>query len=90
VPTVEEAGGPAGFEIDSWLALLAPRGTPPEIVRRINAEVNKQLADPEVLDRMQFMGFEPAPSTPEQLGELIHADIKRYAELVRRTGATAE
>ena len=90
VPTVEEAGGPAGFVIDSWLALLAPRGTPPEIVRRINAEVNKQLADPEVLDRMQFLGFEPAPSTPEQLGELMRSDIKRYAELVRRTGATAE
>jgi tripartite-type tricarboxylate transporter receptor subunit TctC len=90
VPTVEEAGGPAGFAIDSWLALLAPRGTPPEIVRRINAEVNKQLADPEVLERMQFMGFEPAPSTPEQLGELIRSDIRRYAELVRRTGATAE
>jgi tripartite-type tricarboxylate transporter receptor subunit TctC len=90
VPTVEEAGGPAGFEIDSWLALLAPRGTPPEIVRRINAEVNRQLADAEVQERMQFLGFEPAPSTPEQLAELIRSDTKRYAELVRRTGATAE
>jgi tripartite-type tricarboxylate transporter receptor subunit TctC len=90
VPTVEEAGGPAGFEIDSWLALLAPRGTPPDIVRRINAEVNKQLAQPDVLERMQFLGFEPAPSTPEQLAELIRSDTKRYAELVRRTGATAE
>jgi tripartite-type tricarboxylate transporter receptor subunit TctC len=90
VPTVEEAGGPAGFAIDSWLALLAPRGTPPEIVRRINADVNRQLADPEVLERMQFLGFEPAPSTPEQLAELIRSDTARYAELVRRTGATAE
>src|SRR5438477_7738851 len=41
VPTIEEAGGPAGLEVDSWLALMAPRGTPPEIVRRINAEVNR-------------------------------------------------
>jgi tripartite-type tricarboxylate transporter receptor subunit TctC len=90
VPTVEEAGGPAGFEINSWLALLAPRGTPPEIVRRINTEVNRQLADPEVQERMQFLGFEPAPSTPEQLAELIRSDTARYAELVRRTGATAE
>ena len=59
-------------------------------MRRINAEVNKQLADPEVLERMQFLGFEPAPSTPEQLAELIGSDIRRYAELVRRTGATAQ
>jgi len=90
VPTVEEAGGPAGFQIDSWLALLAPRGTPPETVRRINADVNRLLGDAQVLDRMQFLGFEAAPSTPEQLAELIRAEIKRYADLVRRTGATAD
>ena len=90
VPTVEEAGGPKGFAIDSWLALLAPRGTPPEVVRRINADVNGVLAEPEVLERMRALGFEAAPSTPEQLGELIRSDIRRYAEIVRRTGAKAD
>src|SRR6266480_5294771 len=90
VPTVEEAGGPAGFEVGSWLALVAPRGTPPDVVQRINAEVNRQLADPDVKLQLQNFGFEGAPGTPEQLAETIRIEAKKYGELVRRTGATAE
>jgi tripartite-type tricarboxylate transporter receptor subunit TctC len=90
VPTLEEAGGPAGMVVDAWLAVVAPRGTPPEIVRRINADINRQLADPEVLEQLQRFGFEPAPGTPEQLADTIRADEKKFAELVRRTGATAD
>ena len=90
VPTLEEAGGPAALIVDSWIAVLAPRGTPPETVRRINADINRQLADPEILDQLQRFGFEPAPGTPEQLAEIIRADEKKFAELVRRTGATAD
>ena len=90
VPTLEEAGGPAGMVVDSWLAVLAPRGTPSEIVRRINADINRQLADPEVLEQLQRFGFEAAPGTPEQLADTIRAEEKKFAELVRRTGATAD
>ena len=90
VPTLAEAGGPPGMQVGSWLAILAPRGTPPEVVRRINADVNKALADPDVVAQMQSFGFEAAPETPEQLADEIRADAKKYAELVRRTGATAE
>jgi tripartite-type tricarboxylate transporter receptor subunit TctC len=90
VPTVAEAGGPAGLEVDSWLALLAPRGTPPDTVRRINADVNRVLADPDVVERLSILGFEGSPSTPDQLVELIRSDMKVYGDLVRRTGATAE
>jgi tripartite-type tricarboxylate transporter receptor subunit TctC len=90
VPTVEDAGGPAGFEVGSWLALMAPRGTRPDVIRRINAEVNRQLADPEVRLQLQNFGFEAAPGTPEQLAETIRVEAKKYGELVRRTGATAE
>jgi tripartite-type tricarboxylate transporter receptor subunit TctC len=89
IPTAREAGGPE-LEMDSWLALLAPRGTPDAVVRRINADMNAQLAAPEVLERMKVLGFEPAPGTPEQLAEAIRADTKTYAELVRLTGATAD
>jgi tripartite-type tricarboxylate transporter receptor subunit TctC len=60
------------------------------VVRRINADMNAQLAAPEVLERMKVLGFEPAPGTPEQLAEAIRADTKTYAELVRLTGATAD
>ena len=90
VPTVAEAGGPAELEVDSWLGIVAPRGTSPEIVRRINAEVNRQLADPEVLEQLRKFGFEAASGTPEQFAEIIRADAKKYGELVRRTGATAD
>jgi tripartite-type tricarboxylate transporter receptor subunit TctC len=90
VPTVEEAGGPAGFEVGSWLALVAPRGTPADVVQRINAEVNRQLADPEVRLQLQNFGFEAAPGTPAQLADTIRIEAKKYGELVRRTGATAD
>jgi tripartite-type tricarboxylate transporter receptor subunit TctC len=90
VPTVEEAGGPPGFEIDSWIALVAPRGTPGDIVRRINADVAKVLAEPQVLERMSLFGFEPAPATPEEMAALIRADTRRNAEIVRRSGATVD
>jgi len=90
VPTVQEVGGPAGFEVGSWLAVLAPRGTPQELVRKINADMNKQLADPDVLDRLKILGFEPTPGTPEQLAEEIRRDTKTYGDLVRLTGATAD
>ena len=90
VPTLAEAGGPASLQVDAWLALVAPRGTPPEVVRRINADVNKLLADPEIVEQLQRFGFEAAPGTPEQFAEVIRADAKKYGELVRRTGATAD
>jgi tripartite-type tricarboxylate transporter receptor subunit TctC len=89
VPTVREAGGP-DLVVDSWLALLAPRGTPDAVVRRINADMNAQLAAPEVLERLKVFGFEASPGTPEQLAQAIRADTKIYGELVRLTGARAD
>ena len=89
VPTMREAGGP-GLVVDSWLALLAPRGTPGAVVRRINADMNAELAAPEVLERLSVFGFEASPGTPEQLAEAIRADTKTYGELVRLTGASAD
>lgn len=90
IPTLEEAGGPAGLQVDSWLGLMAPRGTPADVVRKLNADVNRQLADPDVLEQMKRLGFEPAPGTPERFAQIIVEDGKKYAELVRRTGAKAD
>jgi len=90
VPTIEEAGGPAGFEVGSWLALMAPRGTPPDVVRRINADVNRVLADPDVAVQLKNFGFEAAPGTPEQFAETIRIEAKKFGEVVRRTGASAD
>jgi tripartite-type tricarboxylate transporter receptor subunit TctC len=90
VPTVEEAGGPAGFEIESWIGVVAPRGTPPEVIRVINADINRLMADTEILERMSLFGYEPAPATPEEMAELIRVDIRKSAEIVKRSGATAD
>jgi len=89
VPTIAEAGGP-DLVVDSWIGLLAPRGTPVEIVRAINAGVNRALGEPEVLDRLKTFGFEPAVVTPEQFADVIRADQTKYADIVRRTGASAD
>ena len=59
-------------------------------MRKINADVNKVLVDPDVVAQTRIFGFEAAPETPEQLADEIRADAKKYAELVRRTGATAD
>jgi tripartite-type tricarboxylate transporter receptor subunit TctC len=90
VPTVEEAGGPAGFEIDSWIGLVAPRGTAAEAIRVVNADVNRLMTDPDVIERMNVFGYEPAPATPAEIAELIRVDTKKNAETVRRSGATAD
>jgi tripartite-type tricarboxylate transporter receptor subunit TctC len=89
VPTIAEAGGP-DLVVDSWIGLLAPRGTPAGIVRAINAGVNRALGEPEVLDRLKTFGFEPAVVTPEQFADVIRADQTKYADIVRRTGASAD
>jgi tripartite-type tricarboxylate transporter receptor subunit TctC len=90
IPTVEEAGGPAGCEVDAWLGLLAPRGTPASVVRRINADVVKQLGDADVLDRMRVLGFQATPDSPAEVARLIREDTRKYGELVRKVGATAD
>ena len=61
-----------------------------EVVRKINADVNRVLADPEVVAQLATFGFDGAAGTPEQFAEEIRADAKKYGELVRRTGATAD
>src|SRR6185436_5177393 len=89
VPTLAEAGGPAGMVVDSWLALMAPRGTPDDVVRRINADVNRLLADPEIVEKLRAFGFDAAPGSPGDLAALIREESTRFAGLVRKTGAKA-
>jgi tripartite-type tricarboxylate transporter receptor subunit TctC len=61
-----------------------------EVVRKVNADVNRLMSDPEVLERMKLFGFEPAPMSPEGMAGVIRADTAKNAATVRRTGATAE
>lgn len=90
VPTVAEAGGPAGYEVDTWVSLVAPRGTPPELARRISADIAAALADGTVRERYRGIGVDPVSNTPAQLAELIREDGKVYGEIVKRAGVKAE
>jgi tripartite-type tricarboxylate transporter receptor subunit TctC len=85
VPTLAESGY-AGFEVVSWYGILAPAGTPQEIVRRLNAEINRILRLPAVRDRLAALGAEPTGGTPEQFAETIRTDTARWAQVVRAAG----
>ncbi|MGO4332153.1 Bug family tripartite tricarboxylate transporter substrate binding protein [Cupriavidus sp. 2TAF22] len=90
VPTMAEAGVP-GFEMVSWQALYAPHGTPKDIVQRLNAEVVRALKQPAVQQRMtQQLGMEVVGSSPAELATFMSKEIPRWAELVKKSGATAD
>jgi tripartite-type tricarboxylate transporter receptor subunit TctC len=90
IPTVVEAGGPADYEVNAWVAWLAPKTTPAAAIATINRDVNRALGEPDVRERLATFGFTPLPSSPQALADLIRADTAKYAELVRKTGATID
>jgi tripartite-type tricarboxylate transporter receptor subunit TctC len=89
VPTVGESGL-AGFEFNSWFALLAPAGTPGDVVARLNAEVVKALADSGVRDQLIAQGLTPRGSSAEELGAGTKAQLAKYAALIKKAGIKAE
>lgn len=90
LPTVEEAGKLKGFEASSWFGLLAPAGTPPEIVSRIQQEVAKALATPAIKEKMLAQGAIPSGNTPQQFAQLIDSEITKWAQVVKVSGAKVD
>jgi tripartite-type tricarboxylate transporter receptor subunit TctC len=92
VPTVEQVGGPAlkGFEASSWFGLLAPAGTPPDIVNRIQQEVAKSLNTPAIKEKMLAQGAIPSGDTPQEFAKLIDSEIKKWAVVVKTSGAKVD
>jgi tripartite-type tricarboxylate transporter receptor subunit TctC len=89
VPTIAEQGYP-GYEISSWQAMLAPGGTPKEIVAKINGEVVRMLKLPEVRARIQHEGADPVGSTPEAFAERVKSEIAKWSKVAKAAGvATA-
>ena len=85
-----ESGIP-NFEMSSWQAVYAPKGTPRAIVNRLNAEIVKALNMPDVRDKLEGqLAMEIVASTPEELTAHMAREIPRWAELVRKSGASAE
>ena len=89
VPTAAEAGVP-GYDAQSWFGLVAPAGTPREVVQRLHAEVTRVLAVAEVRARIQGIGMEPVGDTPEQFSAHIRSEIERWGRVVRAAGVKAE
>ena len=86
LPTVAESGLPK-FEALTWNGIMVPAGTPPEIVQRLNREVDAILRQQDVKARLQGAGLEPVGGTPEQFRALIAAEAKKWSEIIRKTGA---
>jgi len=82
VPTLQEAGL-KGFDIETWYGILAPAGTPPAIVARLNAEMLKVIRSPEFVQRMKEAGCEPLGSTPAEMAVRISSETVKFAKIVR-------
>jgi tripartite-type tricarboxylate transporter receptor subunit TctC len=90
VPTFQEAGGPNGVVVRSWVALLAPKATPTDVVSTLNRSINEVLKLAEVREKLAAFGFVPDVQTAASLTSLIDSETVFYANMVKRTGASAE
>jgi tripartite-type tricarboxylate transporter receptor subunit TctC len=86
LPTVAESGLP-GYEVAQWYGMQAPRNTPKEVIAKLNAEIRKILALPDIVQRFQAQGAEPAPSTPEALEAYVRSEIAKWAGVIKASGA---
>jgi tripartite-type tricarboxylate transporter receptor subunit TctC len=89
IPSINEAGVP-GYDFTSWFAVLAPAGTPREIVLKLNAAINQVTAAPAMVERFAREGLEAVAATPEGTGEFIQRETQRYAKLIKERGITAD
>ncbi len=90
VPTIEEAAGLKGFEATSWFGLLAPSGTPPDTVNRIQQEVARALNTPAIKEKMLAQGAIPSGNTPAQFLSLIESEHVKWAQVVKTSGARVD
>lgn len=88
-PTLKELGY-ADFDVSSWISLMAPHGTPPEITQKLNAALNKALQTTVVRARLSVVGAEPEGGAPERVTQRLKLEIPRWAAIIKSSGATAE
>ena len=85
LPTIAEGGVP-GYEVVGWYGLVAPHGTPGAIIRKLNTEIGVILKTPEVITSLANNGTEAAPSTPQELGAKMQADVRKWTKVVTEAG----
>ena len=89
VPTLQESGVP-GYEASVWLALLAPAGTPKDIVAKLNVEILKTMNSSETKKALYDAGVEPTPSTPEEMSDYMIKELERWGKVVKEAGVKLE
>ena len=89
LPTIAESGFP-GYEANNWLGLMVPAGTPAAIIMRLNREIVKIFAQPDMLERLAAQGGEPETGSPEKFAEYIRSEIRKWAKVVKSSGAQVE
>ncbi|HEU4353401.1 MAG TPA: tripartite tricarboxylate transporter substrate binding protein [Burkholderiales bacterium] len=89
VPTVAEAGL-RDFEVTTWYGVLAPAGTPKNVISRLNAELVKIMHSPELKEKLAATGTEPLTSTPEEFAAYIKREIAKWGDVIRKSGAKAD
>lgn len=86
VPTMAEAAGVPGFELDNWSAVIGPAGIPKALAAKLNAEIVRILELPEVKERLLAMGAEANPSTPEEIHRYIRAEVAKWEKAAKAAG----
>ena len=84
VPTVSEAGVP-GYDVESWYAYLGPKGLPKAIAERIQKDLAKIVATPEMKERFATLGAEPSAPTPDETLAIMKADMEKWARVIEKT-----
>ena len=86
VPTISEAPGMAGYEMSLWLGVLAPAGTPQDIIAMLHSEIGAAMSRPEMARQMMDAGIEVRLSTPQEFSQQIRTDLAKWSEIVQRSG----
>jgi tripartite-type tricarboxylate transporter receptor subunit TctC len=89
VPTIAESGL-AGYEVSNWLGLLAPAGTPKDVLATLHAALGRAMAAPALKQQLVGLGIEPTFGTPAEFGALIRAELPKWAAIVKKSGATVD
>ena len=89
IPTVAESGVP-GYEVSGWFGLLAPAGTPKEVLHKLQSAISDAVHSPEVAKQLRDLGAEPVANTPEVFAQEIKDDVEKWRKVVKATGVKLE